>query len=151
MDDKTRFEIEWACQKLVTAYCHFVDHGEASRIADLFTDDGVWTSPENTMTGKNQIRAGFQAREDNKIRMSRHVCNNFLLNNVSENEAEGVVYLTLYRCDGKEGRRVSPLDGPEIVGEYRDLFRRTDQGWRIARRETVVSFVRFDETKRQAS
>lgn len=146
MDDQSHMEIEWACHKLVTAYCHYVDHGEASRIADLFTEDGVWTSPENTMTGKDQIKKGFQAREDNKARMSRHVCNNFLLNKVSENEAEGVVYLTLFRHDGKEDRRVSPLTGPEIVGEYRDRFVRTDQGWRIARRETVVSFVRFDET-----
>ncbi len=151
MDEGARMAVESACEKLITAYCHLVDHGQASEIADLFTEDGVWTSSENTMTGRDQIRAGFQAREDNKGRMSRHVCNNFQLNDVGENEAHGVVYLTLYRHDGKEDRTVSPLNGPAMVGEYRDHFVRTDRGWRFARREAIADFVRFDEARSESS
>ncbi len=55
------------------------------------------------------------------------------------------VYLTLYRHDGKEGRRLSPLEGPAMVGEYRDHFLRTPEGWRISRREIEVSFLREEE------
>ncbi len=144
MNDSERLVIEAACYRLVTDYCHFVDHGEASRIADLFTDDGVWTSPENTMTGRDELRAGFQAREDNKGRMSRHVCNNFRLFEISENRAKGCVYLTLYRHDGEPGRSFSPLDGPVVVGEYEDEFVRTDDGWRIKHRAIKVAFVKRD-------
>jgi hypothetical protein len=141
MDDLNRLLIERACERLVTQYCHFVDHGEAERISELFTGDGVWSSPENTMTGRDAIRAGFAARQKNTKRMSRHVCSNLLIDVEDETTARGVVYLTLYRHDGEPGRRTSPSAVPAIVGEYRDTFVKTAEGWRFQRRDTVVSFV----------
>lgn len=145
MDALERLTIERDCERLVTDYCHYVDHGEAARIADLFTDDGVWESPEVTMKGRQELLRGFGARQANPQRMSRHVCNNFRLNVIDTNLAEGVVYLTLYRHDGEEGRRTSALEGPVLVGEYRDRFVRTADGWRFAEREIEVSFLRGGE------
>ena len=110
MTDAERIAIERACERLVTDYCHFVDHGEASRIADLFTEDGVWASAETTMTGAEELRNGFGLREKNTARMSRHVCNNFRCEVSDADHATGVVYLTLYRHDGKEGRRFDIRD-----------------------------------------
>jgi len=145
MNSTERLEIEAECYRLVTAYCHYVDHGEAGRIAELFTDDGIWASAESTMNGKEAVREGFIRRENNRARMSRHVCNNFLLHEVNDKEARGIVYLTLYRHDGKEGRQFSPLEGPVMVGEYRDHFVKTKDGWRIKHREAEASFLRFDD------
>jgi len=142
MDLLKHLAIERACARLVTEYCHFVDHGEAERVADLFSEDGVWESPEVTMRGRDQVRKGFAMRQSDLKRMSRHVCNNLLIDVLDEDHAEGTVYLTLYRHDGEEGRRFSPLDQPELVGEYRDSFVRTDDGWRIARRRIEASFLR---------
>lgn len=141
MDDLQRQSIEWACARLVTQYCHVIDHGEASKVADLFTVDGVWSSPENTMTGQAEIARGFMRREQNKGRMSRHICNNLLIDVLDENTAQGVVYLTLYRHDGGVGRPTSPVGLPAMVGEYRDRFKKTTQGWRFDRRDVVVSFA----------
>ena len=141
MDDLKRLVIERACARLVVQYCHFIDHGEAARVAELFCEDGVWASPENTMTGRAAILKGFTHRQNNKARMSRHVCDNLLLDVVDDNTAEGVVYLTLYRHDGEEGRGASPAGPPELVGEYRDRFRNTADGWRFERREIFVSFA----------
>ena len=141
MEDTERLLIERACERLVTQYCHFVDHGEAARVAGLFTEDGVWSSPETTMAGHAAIRAGFQRRQDNVALMSRHVCSNLLIDVESVELAHGVVYLTLYRNRGEAGRRVSPSAAPSIIGEYRDIFRRTDLGWRFARRDISVSFA----------
>lgn len=145
MDANQRMVIERECERLVTAYCHYVDHGEAERIAELFTEDGVWSSPEVTLDGNEQIRKAMAQRQANAARMSRHVCNNFLVDVLDENHAEGTVYLTLYRHDGKEGRTLSPLEGPLMVGEYRDRFLRTSGGWRIAHREIEVSFLKREE------
>lgn len=141
MDVAERIEIERECERLVTAYCHHVDHGEAARIADLFIDDGVWRSGKVVMEGMDQLREGFALRQANTRRMSRHVCNNLLVDVLDADHATGVVYLTLYRNDGEEGREISPLDGPALVGEYRDRFVRGPQGWRFAHRELVMSFV----------
>lgn len=142
MDALQRLLIERECERLVTAYCHLVDHGEAAGIADLFTEDGVWSSPEVTMKGREELARGFGRRQAQTGRMSRHVCNNLRIEVLSESRAEGVVYLTLYRHDGEPGRRVSPLEQPELVGEYRDQFTRTPEGWRFSRRDIEVSFVR---------
>lgn len=142
MDATERLLIERECQRLVTLYCHYVDHGEAARIVDLFTEDGTWSGPGVNMDGQDQLREGFQARQDNTARMSRHVCNNLLVDVIDEDHATGSVYLTLYRHDGKQGRVFSPLEGPAMVGEYQDRFVRTAAGWRFAERVTKASFVR---------
>ena len=142
MEELQRLLIERDCARLVTDYCHFVDHGEAARIADLFTKDGVWASPQVTMRGREELSKGFRRRQDQTARMSRHVCNNLRVDVIDADHARGTVYLTLYRHDGEVGRLVSPLDQPELVGEYRDTFVRTPEGWRIQHREIGVSFLR---------
>lgn len=144
MEPSERLLIERECERLVTQYCHFVDHGEAARVADLFAEDGVWKSALGTMTGRDEVKAGFEVRQANERRMSRHVCNNLLIDVIDEDHAEGTVYLTLFRHDGEPGRRLSPLEGPDMVGEYRDRFVRTKDGWRFAHREIDVSFLRSD-------
>ena len=63
----------------------------------------------------------------------RRKCEDLLIDVIDENNATGVVYLTLYRHDGEVGRRSAPSDVPEIVGEYRDQFVRTVDGWRFKR------------------
>ena len=145
MDEMEKALIERDCERLAVQYCHYVDHGEAERIAELFSDDGVWASSEVKLDGREAIRKAIAARQANAARMSRHVCNNFLLNIIDADHAEGTVYLTLYRHDGKAGRRLSPLEGPAMVGEYRDRFVRTAEGWRIAHREIDVNFLRPQE------
>jgi len=142
MKDLERILIERECERLVTAYCHYVDHGEAGRIAELFTEDGVWKSPEATLDGRDAIRKAMDERQANVGRMSRHVCSNLLIDIVDDDHAEGVVYLTLYRHDGKEGRPLSPLESPALVGEYRDRFLRTAEGWRFTYREAAASFLK---------
>jgi ketosteroid isomerase-like protein len=141
MDDLQRMAIERACERLVAQYCHFIDHGEAARVAELFTEDGVWTSPDATMAGREAVLAGFQRRQERAKRLSRHVCCNLLVEIQDEDHASGVVYLTLYRHDGEPGPRIAPLDGPAVVGEYRDAFTRTADGWRFARRDFVIAFM----------
>jgi ketosteroid isomerase-like protein len=141
MDDTERLRIERECERLVTAYCHHVDHGEAERVAELFSEDGVWRSPEVSLEGREQIHKAFARRQAMVERTSRHVCTNLLVNVIDADCAEGVVYLTLWRHDGEPGR-VAPLEQPELLGEYRDRFVRTPEGWRFAQREIAVSFLR---------
>lgn len=144
MDAVERLIIERACERLIYSYCHHVDHGHAAKVAELFTDDGVWASPEVTREGRDKIARAFQARQDNSARMSRHVCSTPLIEVESDDRARGVTYLQLYRHDGEPGRRFSPLDGlPEFVGEYQDLFARTPDGWRFKSRTFVGAFAQM--------
>ena len=142
MNNQERSSIEKACERLVVVYTHYVDHGQASRIPELFTEEGKWSAPGIEMLGREQLQSGFAQREANRGRMSRHVCTNFLCEVEDAEHASGVVYLTLYRHDGAADRRTSPLEAPVLVGEYRDRFVRTPEGWRMASRQLEVSFSR---------
>lgn len=141
MDPFERLLAERACERLITEYCHLTDHGQAAKVADLFSEDAVWTSATSTMTGRAKILRGFEARQAKVERMSRHVCTTMLITVIDAANAEGVCYLTLYRHDGDPDRATSPVQAPAIVGEYRDQFVRTEAGWRFRRRELVSAFV----------
>jgi ketosteroid isomerase-like protein len=145
MTDLDRMLIERACERLVQLYCHWTDHGQAARVAELFTEDAVWASADNTMTGREKILKGFQSRQGNRARMSRHVCTNLLIDVHDETSASGVAYLTLYRHDGDPDRHTSPTQAPSMIGEYRDAFVRTSEGWRFRRREIHISFIGGDK------
>jgi uncharacterized protein (TIGR02246 family) len=135
---------ERACERLVIDYTHFVDLGEAARIADLFTDDGVWEADGVRMDGRDAIRAGFGARQRVTRRTSRHVCTNLAVTLTGPDEATGLSYLVNYRHDSKTGTAElpAPVGHPKFVGEYHDRFVRTADGWRIAHRRCTLSFVR---------
>ena len=110
-------------------------------MAELFAPDGVWTSAEAAREGRSAIAAAFQARQDNTGRISRHVCSTVLIDVIDAHSAQGLTYVTLYRHDGKPGRSAAPLDRlPEIVGEYRDTFVQTPDGWRFQTRQVVTAF-----------
>ncbi len=142
MDIANKIEIERACERLIYEYCYLVDHDEAAKIADLFTEDGIWINVNVTMKGREGIRSGFQKRQDNKGRMSRHVCTNVLVDVISEQSARATVYMSLYFHDAEPGRERSPTDCLQKLGEYRDEFVKTGNGWRFARREVVSNFWR---------
>lgn len=146
MDDLARLLIERACERLVTDYARFVDFGEASRIADLFTADGVWETEGVRMDGRDAIRAGFGRREQVTRRVSRHVCTNVAIDVLSGDEARGLAYLVNFRFDRREGddpAMPAPAGHPKYVGEYHDRFVRTPDGWRFAQRRCTLGFVRL--------
>ena len=142
MDELTKLWICNECQQLVFLSWYYVDHGQASKMADLFTEDAVFLIGLKEIRGKDEIRRMNRELENKKGRMTRHLCTNFLLTSVSETEAEGTTYLTLYGSEGEPGREVSPLEAPMCLEECRDSFAKTREGWRLARRELVTNFIR---------
>ena len=74
-------------------------------------------------------------------RVSRHVCTNFHLSQVSADEASGSVYLTLYRHDRHDDAEDAvPEALPVLVGVYRDRFIRAGTRWLIAERRMEIDF-----------
>lgn len=140
MLDDARAGAERACERLVVAYSHLIDGGEAARVGELFTEDGVWESAEVTMTGRDQITAGFSRRQANAGRRSRHVCTNLAIDVLSDTAASGRCYFTLWRADDVAGP-VAFVSGAEMVGDYSDTFVLTDAGWRIRHRVATAAFV----------
>lgn len=147
MSSRDTIADEFACRNLIGRYCHYIDFGEASRVAELFTADGIWEDGRTTLDGIEAIRRGFAARESRSDRISRHVCSTTALEfETAESascgsRAHGITYLTLYRHDGPTEGRSAPLRGPLLVGEYHDDFDLTSEGWRIRHRRFSVAFA----------
>jgi len=143
-EDLWNIAAERACERLLYEYCRRVDFGEAARIADLFTADGVWSGVELTLTGREEIRAWFERRQALERRVARHVCTNVMVTLDGRDRAHCLSYLVNYRHDRRDGDPAGfpPSEVPKFVGECRDELRRTPEGWRFARRHVDVAFAR---------
>jgi hypothetical protein len=148
MEPVERLLAERACERLIVEYARRVDFGHAAQVADLFCADGVWTGVDLTLTGRDEIRAWFTERQALTRRISRHAFTNVGVDVLTPDEAESVAYMVNYRHDRPDGGDAAsyagpaPGDLPKYVGECHDRFRRTDEGWRFARRRVDVAFVR---------
>jgi ketosteroid isomerase-like protein len=142
-DDLQTLLDERAIERLIAVYCHLVDFGDAPAIADLFVAEGRWTSAEVDMDGQDQIRAGFTRRQAVTRRQSRHLCTNVVVD-VDGDTATSLCYLVNYRHDSQTGVAESPAPAglPKYVGEYRDRFVRTPDGWRFSERRFELAFLR---------
>ncbi|HEU4331700.1 MAG TPA: nuclear transport factor 2 family protein [Lapillicoccus sp.] len=137
-----RIAAERACARLTYRYCEAVDLGHASRLADVFAEDGVFAAGGLHLVGREEIRRVFTEREQVRELRTRHVCSNLHIEVLDEASATGVVYLTLYRRRGSEDWSVPvPTTAPALVGSYHDHYARTADGWRIASRHQQVVFV----------
>ncbi|MGH1488389.1 MAG: nuclear transport factor 2 family protein [Acidimicrobiales bacterium] len=144
-DDLRAMLDQRACEALITRYTHLVDFGPGVEVADLFTDDGVWSSGQETYEGRDAI-AKFFGRERGHTK-SRHVSSNTAVTPTGADTADGLSYFTLYRYTEEKPRVPDLDDQPVILGEYRDSFVRTSEGWRIVRRDAEVGFVRRSALK----
>lgn len=136
-----RLLAERECERLTYRYCQAADFGHASRLADLFTGDGVFDNRDLRLHGRDEIRRVFSEREKVRELRTRHVCTNVLVDVLDADRATGVVYLCLYRRRG-------PLDWsvpvastlPVLVGSYHDEYAREDGRWLIASRLQQAPF-----------
>jgi hypothetical protein len=144
MEAVERMVIERECERLIVAYTHLVDFGEAAKVAELFTGDGSWEGPNGASRGRDEVARAFANRQKmSSYRTSRHVCSNVAISVTGPDTAEGTCYLVLYRHDKERGNPSAPpptAGPPNLVGQYRDWFARTDEGWRFRRRVFEVVF-----------
>lgn len=143
--DLSRLFAERACERLIYDYARFVDSGEAARIADLFTEDGVWTGANgHSMNGHAELRAAFSGRQALTRRLSRHVMTNVVVDVQSDDRATGIAYLINYRHDSDSDtpERPGPARHPKFVGDYHLEFRRENGEWRIATLRFDLLFLR---------
>ncbi len=126
-----------AIAALVAEHAWLIDHGQADRTAELFTEDGRLLGLGPDLVGLDAIRAWGVSRAAIRERTSRHVCTNLRLVPVSADEIHGTVILTVYRYDGPDPGDTRPF----MVGDYDDIYRRgADGAWRFAQRRITPSF-----------
>jgi hypothetical protein len=145
VDELATLLAERACERLLIEYVRRVDFGEASRLADLFVEDGVWEADALVLDGREAIRAHFLRRERVVRRVSRHFLANVAIDVDGDGSAAaGLAYFANVRHDRPEGDLALPVPAglPKYTGEYRVDFVRTADGWRFTRLHVDVTFLR---------
>jgi SnoaL-like domain len=134
LDDRT------AVTDAIYAFYYLVDSGQASRTADLFTEDAQLTfgpgSPQPGTIMGPAIRDAMIAREALKSAFTRHAVNNIRFAAARDDVAVDYL-LTLYRSDDETRSSV-----PAFVADVAEVWRRTGGNWRMTERAILPTFTR---------
>ena len=143
MNDLTRMLIEHECRRLMLLYCQHVDHLAPEAFANLFTEDAYYNPAAHPeMNGQAEILNWIKAYPKN--RRARHCSVNQLVNVVDAENATGTSYAMVFRQEDPLEGTPSPNVAPRAIVEYRDKFRHTAKGWRIAERQYQYDFLKTE-------
>lgn len=117
---------------LITEWSWCMDHSQWHTAADLLTADGVVVLPGTQMRGPDEFRAWADIRASKSDRHTMHQVSNFRIR-LDGDTAHVTSMLVLYAIDADH-----PDVQRELVGEYRDVCVRNEDGWRFQRREVVA-------------
>lgn len=142
LTEDLRLQAESACRQVIHELALFTDAGDYARALSLYTDDAVMDRDGERFVGIEALRGAFAARPPNRI--TRHVLANTVVRVLDPQGAEAISYVTVYRHvrAGTDDRPPYEMSGPDVLGEYRDRFRRTADGWRMSERitRTILRF-----------
>ncbi|MDA8044437.1 MAG: nuclear transport factor 2 family protein [Actinomycetota bacterium] len=140
-DELGRLEDELAIRNLVARLAHLADAGDLEAdYLPLFTEDAEWCFPGSadaeaepaTVRGLEAIRADRVARRASGFQgpgsHTRHVNTTLAVRVDGSDRAEAESYWMFV------GDTRSPAPQLRGIGHYSDEFRRTSDGWKLARR-----------------
>jgi len=134
MNAAERQAIEWECTKLCHQFANLGDINDFRALSTLFTEDGSMSRPsvpDVDIKGRQTIINAFLKRPALVI---RHIVSNVVIEVQSASEATGfslIIFLAAPQSDA-----LLPLvSGPIQVGEFRDKFVKTADGWKFQQRK----------------
>jgi uncharacterized protein (TIGR02246 family) len=126
---------ELEIRNVLARIAHYSDMGDLDDYGDQFTEDAQWEFPgAPAKRGRAEIQAAGAARRADGVTgpgsHSRHVISTVAVR-VDGDSATAESYWQFY---------VDTASAPALrsMGHYRDTFRRTPQGWQLARREITA-------------
>ena len=128
---------ERLCERAVAEFTAAFDLGDFDGMARVFAEDGVWKRQDGDVVGMSQLRNLMDARP--AALLVRHVLSNLRTTFSSATEALVDSYVTVYRHDSASSRP-APMNGPNLLGRYRDRLSLRGDEWKLAGREVVVDF-----------
>lgn len=151
MDEMKRLVIENECRKLTILYCQHLDHPDSGAFANLYAEDALYKPAVEPIpiVGRTKIREWMSNYP--RHRLGRHMATNQLIDVIDENNATGSSYAIVFREPNPEEGVLSGRVTPRSVAEYSDVYCRTAEGWKFARRTYQIKFMQEEETRRPTS
>jgi hypothetical protein len=149
MTDDEILLAELACARLCTKFHVSVDQYDHDTIVALFAEDATWEHLSGRLKGPDDFRRYLDSKSTYPI--VRHVISNILIDVIDPDNAAGTAYVTVYYAE-PTAQATPMIDGPALLVQYHDQFRRTAQGWRFSYRRPEIIFktpvfTRFINTK----
>jgi lactoylglutathione lyase len=136
-----RLEVEQACARLALDYSFLADGARMDEWSQLFADDGEMHLFGQVHKGPAAIRAAVGAGAQPGA-VTAHAVTNHRIDVLGPDEAEGAAYVIVFAGQKKDGAPpAAPRISPMIVGVYHDRYRRTEKGWKFARRAFEPTFT----------
>ncbi|MEJ6511477.1 MAG: nuclear transport factor 2 family protein [Actinomycetota bacterium] len=124
---------EWAVRNVIVRLAQYADGlGSCEQYAELFTVDAEWLMPNAPRHGRADILEGSLARRAEggvgPGSNSRHIVAATAVEFRNDDEAVADSYWVFY---------IETNTAPKatLVGHYHDIIVRTEDGWKMARRE----------------
>lgn len=135
-----RYIVEADCKRLLADYAIYRDRAD-ERLADLFTPDGVLVLSKGlgTLNGRDEIRQRIATRPK-PIESHLMMITTTKISIVDAETATGVSYVLLLHEAKPRNEGPYPKSGFTAVYEFHNVFKLTDEGWKIARHELVPIF-----------
>ena len=126
-------------EALTIEFWHLVDHEDGVGVAELFTEDGVYSVANGQNAGRAAIAESYRLRSARGPRLSRHVQTNLRVTFASATEARGLSILTLWADDGEAPLHLQmPISVTDVEDEY---VKESDGAWRIRHRHLRQVFL----------
>lgn len=120
---------ELSIRRVLAAYCQLVDDGRFDELVALFTVHGGFSLGHLAITGRDEMRAWFEANQPPELR-GKHLTTNALIDVDGDDAVARSDFVFLSFAD----RQLRPV----LTGRYRDELRRVDGQWLLHRRDTVL-------------
>ena len=134
-------EDERALRALALAYALHADRREGERVAELFAPDAAlrmsWRDGRaEAVESRGHRHIASVIRRLREFTATFHLVANHTVT-VDGDHADGVVYCEAHHLSEADGRTTDQV----MYINYLDRYRRTDEGWRFADRETNVQWI----------
>lgn len=146
MDHRSRREIEQDCRDLVVALAQCGDHREFALAVGLYAEECEWLRMGTLYVGRASIKDAYESLP--RARVVRHMTGGTVVDVIDQDHAQGLTYYVSFAHEGQIEEKCAlplPLICPVSMGEWRDEFVRTPEGWRFERRVTTRIFERTDD------
>ena len=126
-------------EALTVEFWFRVDHRNGVGVAELFTEDGVYSVANGQNAGRAAIADSYEQRAARGPRLSRHVQTNLRVSFESPSAARGLSILTLWADDGEAPLDLKmPISVTDVEDEY---VKESDGKWRIRHRHLSQVFL----------
>lgn len=108
-----------------------IDADEPQRVADCFTEDGVWHRRNGERVGRAAIIDEMHSRP--RGRRIQHLVSNLIIMDGNAGRAEVVFKTLAFADDHPEAGRASPLTLPIALDAYSAALANAQGVWRVSR------------------